>query len=393
MLSRAALLSTVAALAMPSLAFAQPASGPYVSLSGGVNLVPDTLLIDAVSPGVRFLNLNKPNTYKDGFAITAAAGYRLTPMIRTELEFSYRNNKPDNFILTNAYSFGTAKYSGTENKYSFMLNTYVDIANFWGVTPYVGVGLGATLFDWDGVARKSLANPYFAGNSVNPGQLSDITNTAQEAVMRFTYQAIGGASYAIPGTSGLSLTAEYRFLAMPETVKIKDRLTAVPTTPPANGPGFTSSGSGYSRYSSQENHTFLVGLRYEFGAAPVAPVTAAVAPVAPPAAARTYLVFFDWDRADLTDRARQVVGDAVQGAKRVSNTRIEVAGHADRSGTPAYNQALSQRRAESVGAELVRQGINRSDIIVTAFGESRPLVPTADGLREPQNRRVEIVLK
>jgi len=115
--------------------------------------------------------------------------------------------------------------------------------------------------------------------------------------------------------------------------------------------------------------------------------------VAPPAAARTYLVFFDWDRADLTDRARQVVGDAVQGAKRVSNTRIEVAGHADRSGTPACNQALSQRRAESVGAELVRQGINRNDIIVTAFGESRPLVPTADGLREPQNRRVEIVLK
>ena len=122
-------------------------------------------------------------------------------------------------------------------------------------------------------------------------------------------------------------------------------------------------------------------------------MTAAVAPVAPPAAARTYLVFFDWDRADLTDRARQVVGDAVQGAKRVSNTRIEVAGHADRSGTPAYNQALSQRRADSVGAELVRQGINRNDIIVTAFGESRPLVPTADGLREPQNRRVEMVLK
>jgi outer membrane protein OmpA-like peptidoglycan-associated protein len=130
-------------------------------------------------------------------------------------------------------------------------------------------------------------------------------------------------------------------------------------------------------------------MRAEMGGPPLS----AVAPVAPPAAARTYLVFFDWDRADLTDRARQVVGDAVQGAKRVSNTRIEVAGHADRSGTPAYNQALSQRRAESVGAELVRQGINRSDIIVTAFGESRPLVPTADNVREPQNRRVEIVLR
>ena len=77
----------------------------------------------------------------------------------------------------------------------------------------------------------------------------------------------------------------------------------------------------------------------------------------------------------------------------MQTTRIEVAGHADRSGTPAYNQRLSQRRADAVAAELVRQGIARNEIAVSAYGESRPLVPTADGVREPQNRRVEIVLK
>ncbi|GAV36929.1 outer membrane protein precursor [Roseomonas sp. TAS13] len=54
---------------------------------------------------------------------------------------------------------------------------------------------------------------------------------------------------------------------------------------------------------------------------------------------------------------------------------------------------LSRRRADAVAAELVRQGIQRSEITVEAFGESRPLVPTADGVREPQNRRVEIVLR
>jgi OmpA-OmpF porin, OOP family len=70
-----------------------------------------------------------------------------------------------------------------------------------------------------------------------------------------------------------------------------------------------------------------------------------------------------------------------------------VAGHADRSGSPQYNQRLSQRRADVVAAELVRQGVNRSDIGITAYGESRPLVATADGVREPQNRRVEIVLR
>ena len=118
-----------------------------------------------------------------------------------------------------------------------------------------------------------------------------------------------------------------------------------------------------------------------------------VAPVAAPALARTYLVFFDWDKYNLTERARQIIGEAAGASRKVQTTRIEVAGHADRSGTPAYNQRLSQRRADAVAAELVRQGIARNEIAVSAYGESRPLVPTADGVREPQNRRVEIVLR
>ncbi len=108
---------------------------------------------------------------------------------------------------------------------------------------------------------------------------------------------------------------------------------------------------------------------------------------------RAFLVLFDWDRADLTDRARRVVAEAAREARRAQAARLEVAGHADRSGTPAHNERLSRRRAEAVAAELVRNGVDRGDIVVTAFGESRPLVPTADGVREPQNRRVEIVLR
>ncbi|SHJ50377.1 OmpA family protein, partial [Roseomonas rosea] len=111
------------------------------------------------------------------------------------------------------------------------------------------------------------------------------------------------------------------------------------------------------------------------------------------APARTYLVFFDFDRADLTDRARQIIADAAQAVTSTGTTRIEVAGHADRSGTPQYNQRLSMRRAEAVAAELSRRGIARNQMSIQAFGESRPLVPTADGVREPQNRRVEIVLR
>ena len=119
----------------------------------------------------------------------------------------------------------------------------------------------------------------------------------------------------------------------------------------------------------------------------------APAPAVAPTPARTYLVFFDWDRSNLTDRARQIITEAANASRSTQTTRIEVAGHADRSGTPQYNQRLSQRRADAVAAELERQGVPRSAMVIEAFGESRPLVPTADGVREPQNRRVEIVLR
>jgi outer membrane protein OmpA-like peptidoglycan-associated protein len=134
-------------------------------------------------------------------------------------------------------------------------------------------------------------------------------------------------------------------------------------------------------------------VRYAFGAPAPAPV--APAPVAAPAPApsRTYLVFFDWDRADLTARARQIIAEAAQASTRVATTRIEVDGHADRSGTAVYNQGLAMRRAQAVAGELVRLGVARNSIDIMAFGDTKPLVPTAAGVREPQNRRVEIILK
>ena len=87
------------------------------------------------------------------------------------------------------------------------------------------------------------------------------------------------------------------------------------------------------------------------------------------------------------------IAEAAQNAGHVQATRNEVAGHADGSGSPQCNQRLSLRRADAVAAELMAHGISLNEITVSAYGESRPLVPTADGVREPQNRRVEIVLR
>ncbi|MDR6290353.1 hypothetical protein E9232_002874 [Inquilinus ginsengisoli] len=107
---------------------------------------------------------------------------------------------------------------------------------------------------------------------------------------------------------------------------------------------------------------------------------------------RSYLVFFDFDSSSLTPEAKQVVASAAASALQGETTRIDVTGHTDRSGSIQYNQALSVRRGESVRRELVADGVADSLIAVKGVGESDPLVPTADGVREPQNRRVEIVL-
>ena len=104
-------------------------------------------------------------------------------------------------------------------------------------------------------------------------------------------------------------------------------------------------------------------------------------------------MFFDFDRSNLTPEAEQIVQTAASNYQNTTVTRINVTGHADRSGSAQYNMGLSQRRAESVKAELIRNGVPEREIAVFARGEEDPLVPTRDGVREPQNRRVEIVFE
>jgi outer membrane autotransporter protein len=133
-----------------------------------------------------------------------------------------------------------------------------------------------------------------------------------------------------------------------------------------------------------------IGLRWTFGQPPPAPLPAPV-PAATPA--RSYLVFFDWDKATLTDRARQIIREAADNSTRVQYTRIEVNGYTDTSGTARYNQGLSVRRAQAVEAELIKDGVPANAISIRGFGETHLLVPTGPGVREPQNRRVEIILQ
>lgn len=106
----------------------------------------------------------------------------------------------------------------------------------------------------------------------------------------------------------------------------------------------------------------------------------------------SFLVFFDWDDASLTPEARQIIASAVGQYDATGMARITIIGHTDLSGPADYNQKLSERRAAAVVDALVSLGVPAD--VITAFGEgeTNPLVPTADGVREPQNRRVEIIM-
>jgi outer membrane protein OmpA-like peptidoglycan-associated protein len=117
--------------------------------------------------------------------------------------------------------------------------------------------------------------------------------------------------------------------------------------------------------------------------------TPAAQPLAP--AATNYLVFFEWNSAALTPQAAQVLADAARHIKSADVSEVRIVGHADRSGTSAYNMDLSRRRAQAVSDHLVEIGVPREATRLSARGEEEPLVSTADGVREPQNRRVEIV--
>jgi OOP family OmpA-OmpF porin len=108
---------------------------------------------------------------------------------------------------------------------------------------------------------------------------------------------------------------------------------------------------------------------------------------------RNFLVFFDFDRSNLTPRAAAVVKEAANVAKAGQNARVTCTGHTDTAGPANYNMALSLRRANSVKDALVREGVPSGQIAVVGRGEESLLVQTRDGVREPQNRRVEIVVQ
>ena len=360
---KSTLLAATVLAGLVSVAQAQPVTGPYISLGVGGNYLQDERLADATGAASKARLRSRI-----GPAAVGALGYGLGNGLRVEIEGDYRNNR-----FSQGRSFGfPAAAGGNEVKYGAMANAIYDLSGiipFPFAAPYAGVGVG---YQW---AQFDNVHAYGAGGL--PRIASNDTRGA------LAYQAILGTAFPIAAVPGLALTLEYRFLGL--AYRKYDVSATV-------APGVAST-PGRLRFGDDFNHSALIGVRYNFGQA-AAPMVTPVAMAAPaPAAARSYLVFFDWDKATLSDRARGIIKEAAENSARVQYTRIEVNGYTDTSGTPRYNQGLSERRARAVAAELVRNGVPQSAINIQGFGDTKLLVATGPGVREPQNRRVEILVR
>ena len=343
-LRSALLAATMVALPLAANA-AAPIDGLYVGLGAGINIMQNEKITANGQSGSLSTKL--------GPVVVLGLGYGFGNGFRAEVEGNYRSNSANSV----SGIAGVTGVSGTEQKYGVMVNALYDFDVAPWISPYIGAGVGYQASNWQGFS--------FAAGGGSTG----VSGTKGS----FAYQGIAGAALPIDGVPGLAVTAEYRFMGL------------------AGNRGYSAPGVNISS-TDNYNHSVLLGVRYAFGA-PAAPMAPIAVPAQKAEMARKYMVFFDWDKANLSERARGTIKDAATNSTKTAYTKIDVDGNADTTGTAAYNKALSMRRAQSVAAELVKDGVPKAAIAITASGDTHLLVATGPGVREPQNRRVEINIR
>ncbi|MFC0410608.1 P44/Msp2 family outer membrane protein, partial [Roseomonas elaeocarpi] len=298
---------------------AQPVTGLYVSGGAGWNHSSKRNLTAKGANATYFDNTvnNRQGDveFSEGWGGQVAVGWGFGNGLRAEVEGNYRRNvashvggwssKAPRAGVNGAFNDAT----GQQEQYGVMANGYYDFQlPAWfpqmpiPVVPYVGGGVGYVWTDLHGVGGSRYPN----GNSV---MLDDTRGS-------FAYQGIAGLAFPIPQVPGLSLTVEYRYLGTLQ--RYFDGEVRTPTNQTVS--------RGKFEVDSGNNHSAMLGLRYALYTPPVVAAAPPVAPMqaAPQQTARTYLVFFDWDRSDLTDRARQIIAEAAQNSRTAGVTRIEV---------------------------------------------------------------------
>ncbi len=280
--------------------------------------------------GLNWLLNNQSCVMDTGWAAGGKVGYDFVGP-RFEVEGMYHSNTGNAVVI---FPTGYANVRGRIEQVSLMGNLLYDFFPGATVTPYIGAGAGVAFVD---------AN----------------IQGCNLCLTMFAYQGIVGLGFNASDALRIGLEGRYY--------------------------GTTNPGAYFNN-----NIMALLSLSYKFGQPQMAPPPPPSAPaVSPP----SFMVFFDWDRSNLSQQALNTIKQAADAFRQRGNARITATGHTDTSGPESYNMALSLRRANAVKDALVREGVPAQAISVVGRGEQGLLVQTGDGVREPQNRRVEIVIQ
>ena len=405
---RFALLAAAGTLALSAGATAQEAGDLYGGLGAGIAIGSDnnTLRSDNADPAAFIAELETD----DNVAIYGAIGRYLNGGARVELELASRTQNIDS-IPGDGLGFGGFPTAGNDvalgdiSATTLMVNVFKDfnVDAAGRLTPYLGLGLGVARVrpEFDNIGFTQPVDDLDGDDDFSVGDGTDTRSGFRGVVQDKDYtpagQAMAGLSFDF--TDNMMIDVRYKYLRTSE---------------------YEVGGYFNDDFAEADGrfglHEVTGGLRWNFGGGAPAPVVAPEpAPVVeyktcfdgsrvpvsqecPPQLVEVdevpeeleLTVYFDYDSAALTDASRAIIAARSAEAREFDVSTITVQGNTDTSGSAAYNQRLSQRRANVVRDALVANGIDASVITIEALGESNPAKPTADGIREPLNRRTEV---
>ncbi len=362
-MNRKLLLASASALTLLASPAVAQEEGFYIGVGGGANIIH--------GDDINGNGIDNDFDHDAGFVGTGTIGYKYGNGFRNELELGYRANKTDQIADIDA--------TGDTEVYSAMVNLLFDLElTDSGIDTYIGAGAGGAL------VRHDKAGPVSGGTRLDD---SDFTPA---------FQGIAGVSYALSSKADLYMNYQYFHAADPNfTTENNLKVDAdYDSSTIMLGLKVNLSGDGHGHTPAQRPSE-LVNSAYDpvtvadSGFATDSSFSGSPESVAAPIS-RTYIVFFDLDDSRVTGDARAILAQAAEDSRAGNAVSIQVVGHADASGGDDYNMGLSQRRANAVERELANMGVNSNAMDTIARGETDLLVPTADGVKEPQNRRVEV---